>query len=204
MLLQKDCPLNRIISLALLVCALPGFRLAMAQSFYLSSTPQAGYDSMTVAAADFNGDGKIDLAGSDNNSVLTILTNNGNGGFSVCSNNRYFFSILSITAADVNHDGNVDIITANRYNHTITTLTNNGSGFFRPSQTNAAGNEPYWVAVADIAGDTNLDLAAANFGDATVTIFTNNGSGIFQSNAAYAAGSAGAFQLAAADLNSDG
>ena len=100
--------MKKIIFLVALVCALPGFRLAMAQSFYFSSSPQVGYDSMTVVAADFNGDGKIDLAGFDNNSVLTILTNNGNGGFSACSTNRYFFSIQSITAADVNHDGNAN------------------------------------------------------------------------------------------------
>ena len=83
---------------------------------------------MTVVAADFNGDGKIDLAGFDNNGVLTILTNNGNGAFSVCFTNRFFFSIQSITAADVNHDDKVDIIMANRYENTITILTNNSAG----------------------------------------------------------------------------
>src|ERR1017187_8964813 len=134
--------MRKTIPFVIAVCALLGLCPAAAQSFYLSSSPYVGYDSMTVAAADFNGDGSIDLAGFDNNEVLTILTNNGNGSFSVCSTNRYFFSIQSITAADVNHDGKVDIITANRYDNTITLLTNKNARGVNPPPPQAPPKQP--------------------------------------------------------------
>ncbi len=144
--------MNKIISLVVLVCILSGSSPAQAQSFQLTSTPYVGYGSMALAAADFNGDGNLDLAGFDNNSVLTVLTNNGNGAFSICSSNQIFSSIQSITAADVNHDGKVDIITVNRYENTITILTNNGAGTFTPSQTNATGSQPSGLPWGILAG----------------------------------------------------
>jgi hypothetical protein len=128
---------------------------------------------MTVAAADFNGDGSIDLAGFDNNEVLTILTNNGNGSFSVCSTNRYFFSIQSITAADVNHDGKPDIIVSDFQSQSMSILTNDGSGGFDLAATLATGQGPTSVAAADLNGDGRIDLISANEYEYTLSVYLN-------------------------------
>ncbi len=67
-----------------------------------------------------------------------------------------------ITAADVNGDGKVDLISADYYGNTLTVLTNNGSGGFVLSGTYSVGNNPHLVTAADVNGDGKLDLICAN------------------------------------------
>jgi len=61
--------------------------------------------------ADFNGDGKVDLiVASVQDNTLTVLTNNGSGGFGT---NAAYSGIIDpgeVIAADVNGDGKVDLI----------------------------------------------------------------------------------------------
>ena len=93
--------------------------------FAVSSTPQTGIYSfpMSVTAADVNGDGKADLISANVSAssayVLTILTNNGSGGFAVGASPDLGTIPSSVTAADLNGDGHVDLITANPDNDTL-------------------------------------------------------------------------------------
>ena len=82
-------------------------------SFVPASTNYAGAGDNTVIAADVNGDGKPDLITVDYDvSKLTVLTNNGSGGFVPASTNAMSPSV-SLIAADVNGDGNLDLICVN-------------------------------------------------------------------------------------------
>ena len=78
-----------------------------------------------VAAADVNGDGKVDLISANiYGNSLSVLTNNGSGGFVLATNLSVGSGPNWVTAADVNGDGKVDLISANGGNNTLSVLTN--------------------------------------------------------------------------------
>jgi uncharacterized protein (TIGR03437 family) len=162
-----------------------------------------GANPQSLAAADFNGDGKIDLAtaNSGSNSV-TILLNAGNNTFTPTASSPIAVGTnpQSLAAADFNGDGKPDLVVANAGSNSVTVLLWNGA-----HSTFAVGTAPVFVVAADFNGDGKPDIATANSGDNTVTILLNNGNGAFTA-APGSPVSVGALPqaLAAADLNADG
>jgi len=136
-------------------------------------------------------------------STLTVLTNNGSGGFGSNATLNVGSEPFFVVAADVNGDGKVDLISANSGPNTLTVFTNNGSGGFGSNATLNVGSEPFSVVAADVNGDGKVDLISANFGDNTLTVLTNNGSGGFGSNATLNVGNS-PFSVVAADVNGEG
>ena len=194
---------------ALIVFCTFSLSLEAQVSFILSSTPGAGgSDPNSVAAADVNGDGKVDLISANYfGNTLTILTNNGNGGFILSGSYPVGSEPISIAATDVNGDGKVDLICANGQDGTLSVLTNNGSGGFVLSGTYPVGSGPTSVTVADVNGDGKVDLISANWGSSgqgnTLTVYTNNGQGGFALASSPVVGSS-PISVTAADVNGDG
>src|SRR5438034_2633223 len=115
-------------------------------------------------------------------------------------------SMLSI--ADVNRDGNADILVANGGSANVSVYLGDGKGGF--SQTNgspySAGQNPTDIATGDFNGDGSLDIAIANHGVKLVTALLGNGKGQFS----FAPGSPFAVEsnphphgIAVADFNGD-
>lgn len=183
--------------------------------FGSNATLNVGTYPVCVCAADVNGDGYVDLITASykggNGNSLTVMTNNGSGVFGFHARIPVGNAPSWIVAADVNGDGQVDLITANNEANTLTVLTNNGQGFFGLNATLTVAGIPNWVAAADLNGDGKLDLISANggtYGNApgtgnSLTILTNNGSGVFGSNTTINVGIR-AINVVAADLNGDG
>jgi hypothetical protein len=143
--------------------------------FVTSSSPVVGTGPISVAAADVNGDGKMDLICANYGSgTLTVLTNNGSGKFVLSSSPVVGTGPISVTAADVNGDGKMDLVCANFGGNTLTVLTNNGTGRFVTAATLHVGNAPVSVAVSDVNGDGRPDLICANRSDNTLTVLTNS------------------------------
>ena len=65
---------------------------------------------------------------------------------------------VSVTAADINSDGKVDLMSANNVANTILVITNNGSGVFGSNATYAVGIGPRFVTATDVNGDGEMDL----------------------------------------------
>jgi hypothetical protein len=151
--------------------------------FVVASSPGVGNSPYSVAAADVNGDGKPDLISANYNfggtGSLTVLTNNGSGGFGSNATLTVGSNPISVVAADVNGDGKLDLISANDGANTLTVLTNNGSGGFVVASSPGVGNGPVAVVAADVNGDGKVDLISANNAVSTLTVLTNNGSGGF-------------------------
>ena len=184
------------------------YPIVLAQGLtFTTNTYNVGSVPSWVVAADVNGDGKLDLicanSGGGNGNTLTVLTNNGSGGFGSNATLNVGSDPYCVVAADVNGDGKPDLISANDGDNTLTVLTNNGSGGFGSNATLNVGSQPDCVVAADVNGDGKLDLISANVDANTLTVLTNNGSGGFGSNATLTVGSYPVF-VVAADINGDG
>jgi hypothetical protein len=145
--------------------------------FVLAGTYAVGNGPQYVTTADVNGDGKPDLItanASDN--TLTVLTNNGSGGFVISGTYKVSNGPngpTCVTAADINGDGKVDLISANTDDSTLTVLTNNGNGGFVQAGKFAVGSEPGYVTTADVNGDGKLDLICCDAWASSLTVLTN-------------------------------
>ncbi len=110
---------------------------------------------------------------------------------------------ISVTSADVNGDGKVDLISANSGVNTLTVLTNNGSGGFVLASSPGVGSGPRSVTSADVNGDGKVDLISVNYTDYTLTVLTNNGSGGFVLASSPVVGT-NPTSVTSADVNGDG
>ena len=156
------------------------------------------------AAADFDGDGDIDIAAVNNSSGnVSILLNDGSGNF--YSNTTYAAgsSPSSLVAADLDQDGDIDIAAANLSSDRVSILKNNGSGVFSFSNSYTVGDLPEDICAADFDGDGDIDLATADFGAYQTTILLNNGNATFSFGDMCGVGR-GSYSICAGDFNNDG
>jgi hypothetical protein len=138
------------------------------------SISESGLNPVSMVVADFNGDGKADLAVANNgDNTVTILLSAGNGGFMQLASPSTGSSPSSIAVGDFNGDKVPDLAVANGGNNTVTILLGNGDGTFTASTSPATGNTPVSLAVADFNGGGTSDLAVANSNNSvngTVTV----------------------------------
>ena len=170
-------------------------RLITPVSFH--ATPyNTGLSPQGVIAADFNGDGKLDLAiANGGNNSVSILLNNGDGTFTAQPNPLATGSVpYSLAAGDFNHDGNVDLVVTNFANgnpSTVSVFLGTGGGNFQTPVPYQVGPGPISVVTGDFNKDGFLDLAVANQGggsNPSVSILAGNGDGTFQSAVTYTVG----------------
>src|SRR4029077_3292852 len=133
------------------------FRSAAGSPIGLGSRP------VSVAIADFNGDGKLDLAVVDfTDSIVSVFLGNGDGTFGGPAGFGVGGHPFSVVVADFNQDGKLDLAVANRLSNSISILTGKGNGSFALTRTLSVGVDPQSVAAGDFNGDTQMDLATAN------------------------------------------
>lgn len=145
-------------------------------TFQPARNSSAGQVPASIAVGDFNKDGKPDLVvanATGSSSTVSVLLGNGNGTF---QNPRSFPAGQNpsfVRVADLNNDGNLDLIVADSSANTISVLLGLGDALFKSAQPFVAGNAPAWVDVLDFNGDGKLDLIVANSLSNTLSILIN-------------------------------
>ena len=192
------------ILLILLLAAVVGAARAEALNFFPTVNYAVGSAPMSVAVADFNGDGKQDLVTANQvANTVSVLLGNGSGGFGTKADFSTDKDPWSVAVGDFNGDGKQDLTTANWSASTASVLLGNGSGGFTGGDDAATSLGPESVAVADFNGDGKQDLVTANQNAGCVSVLLGNGSGGFGTKTDFGTGSQ-PMSVAVADFNGDG
>jgi len=139
-----------------------------------------------VVLADFDRDGRLDLAVTEHDSNdVVVLKGNGRGGFApmagspVRAIDRIAPHNHGLVATDVNRDGILDLATSNNNGNSVSVLAGDGRGGFRPAAGSPfpVGRAPYPLAVADFNGDGRPDVATPDVNGHTVTVLFGDGRG---------------------------
>ncbi len=183
-----------------------------------------------VGIADFNGDGKLDVAATNsanlegciNCGVVEIFPGLGNGTFlmnpppptyptgqSATDSTR---SALGEVVGDFNHDGWPDLAIVNNYSGTtadVAILLNDRTGKFLAPVNYTLSALATEITAADLNGDGVLDLVVPLYGTSTtpgtqVAVLLGVGDGTFKPEADVPLGMNNPYAAAVGDLNGDG
>ncbi len=174
-----------------------------------------------ISGVDINNDGTVDVVQHTNRSgaySLTVINNNGNGTLSIGQNMTNVFVVnaantttaASMTWADFNGDGYMDLYLGSSYNNTGGVIYyNNGAGQLSTTKSavEASNASAGYLSVAvDWNGDGQMDIVKLSTygGSQTATLFTNNGYGSSWTSSQLASGLANVTGVAAVDYNWDG
>ncbi|HHH3606237.1 TPA: Ig-like domain-containing protein [Enterobacter roggenkampii] len=174
-----------------------------------------------ISGVDINNDGTVDVVQHTNRSgaySLTVINNNGNGTLSIGQNLTNVFvpnasnttTAASMTWADFNGDGYMDLYLGSSYNNNGGVIYyNDGTGKLSATKSaveasNAAAG--YLSVAVDWNVDGQMDIVKLSTygGSQTATLFTNNGYGSTWTASQLASGIAYATGVAAVDYNWDG
>jgi hypothetical protein len=111
----------------------------------------------------------------------------------------------SIAAADLDGDGDADLVVASSNDSTIAWLENTGGAFGSPQEITQLASLPYSVAAADVDGDGDLDVLSGSALDDEIAWYENtDGAGSFGSQQLISTLADQAQDVAGADLDRDG
>ncbi len=165
-------------------------------------------EPIALYGADLDWDGDIDLAIINNrpgSANLDILKNNGIGAFSLTAS--YALSVMgnSISGADFDSDGDVDLVLSSYWGSAdnVYVMSNNGNGTFSGPDIYTAGTWAHGLMAKDVDNDGDVDIAVVNSGNNNVSILSNDGDGSFPDLANYPVGSS-PNSVYVNDFNGDG
>ena len=174
-----------------------------------------------ISGVDLNNDGTVDIVQHTNRSgaySLTVINNNGNGTLSIGQNLTNVFvanasnttTAASITWADFNGDGYMDLYLGSSYNNNGGVIYyNDGTGQLSTTRSAVEASNAtagYLSVAVDWNGDGQMDIIKLSTygGSQTATLFTNNGYGSTWTSSQLASGLANVTGVAAVDYNWDG
>ena len=144
------------------------------------------YSTQGIAVGRLDGDLHADIAGMSNCFRATVLLNDGAAGLVHLGDFGNGYVPGGIAMADLDADGDNDVVYANQGVSTLTVLFNDGSARLEPFTQYDSPGSPQEVALGDFDGDGDVDIAAANlYGpDDTAapddfSLLRNDGSGRF-------------------------
>ncbi len=144
-----------------------------------------GTNPYDVKIGDLNGDGKSELAVSNNsnisNSISVFRNTSVSGSISFAAKIDFITGVNpnNLSIGDLDGDGKSEITVSNTNSNTLSLLRNTsaaGSISFSAKKDFATGTNPYSVCIVDLDGNTKPDIAAVNRGSNTISVIRNTGS----------------------------
>jgi hypothetical protein len=201
----KSCAITSVVRLpfaALALLPLP----AAAQTLLPGRTYlMGGLGEGAAASADFNGDGRQDIASANYYADdIVVIFGDAAGGFGGAQLFGAGDWPVDLTLADFDADGAIDIATANRDSNDASVLLGTGDGTFGPPASLVVGYEPQDIVAADVDGDGSPDLVTVEGLSNQVSVLLGAGGGHFAPAQPSSTGWYDPMRLAAGDLDADG
>jgi hypothetical protein len=179
-------------------------------------TTSVGPNNKGIIFSDFNSDGLSDIANFNNQDLLTIFLNDGNGNFIQSSQVSFndiitsgsLFTTINYKANDIDNDGTIEIVVqGTRSVSSVSTnylvvLENDGNGSFSYDSEYLISDPITTLSIEDINNDTYPDIVLLNV-DVIVKTLKNDKTGKFYDEVIYKIGNKPRFVLVE-DLNKDG
>ena len=192
-----------------------------ASSFAAKADLVTGSNPRFVALGDLDGDGKRDIAVSNEQAAsVSVFRNNFTSGtldvssFSLKTDFTTGSNPVAVAINDLDGDGKADLSVANYGSNSVSVLRNTATSgsittaSFAPKTDFATGPGPFALAPGDANGDGKTDLLTVNSGNSTISVLRNTttGSGITASSFTKADFATGGYPvyIAFGDLDGDG
>ena len=171
-----------------------------------------------VVGADLNADGRMDLVVANTGANrVTIYFRTILGTYpaapSISLGNASTGSPVSVAVADLDRDGDLDVVSANAATNTVTIWYATGPGAFSPAPSVVLGGAgitqgPSSVAIGDLDGDGRPDIACANLAGNSLCVFLQQPAGGFLGTPTFTLATSGypiaPARLEISDVNGDG
>jgi hypothetical protein len=161
-----------------------------------------GGSPTALLAAPLRSGGPPDVAVTTGNSVV-LLQNDGVGTFTPGRVLAVGTAPSSVAAADVDGDGDLDLLTSNAGSDDVSVLLGDGTGRFATLPSVPTGTAPSGLDVTDLDRDGHLDVVTSNAGSDDVSILLGNGDGSFRPGGTVRTGGGGPSSVLVADLDDD-
>jgi len=163
-----------------------------------------GVGPLGIVKADFNDDGKLDIATANvADGTVSVLFGNGDGTLQAPTVIPLGGSPWQLVTGDFDENGSADLVVTDSAANQIIILLNDGAGNLVSTFTRAVGAMPTGIVKGDWNADGHLDVAVSNMVDGDVSILHGDGTGdlIWQRDIAVGLGPT---ELVTADFNRDG
>jgi hypothetical protein len=146
-----------------------------------------GTDADSIAVGDFNNDGKLDAVVANfgepgiGPASISVLLGNGNGTFQPQTNLPLPANAdpWDVAVADLNGDGNLDIVSSNNNETYLSIYLGNGDGTFQQPTQAFCAFAPENIVIMDFNGDGIPDIAFMSFGEEDAGVMAGKGDGTF-------------------------
>ena len=167
-----------------------------------------GTHSLGVLAGDVDGDGDLDVLATSatihsTGHYVRVLRNQGQRRFGQPTDIVVADSPQRLALADVDQDGDPDLLVTSFNTDVVNLCRNDGRGNFAVPRLLPTGRQPYALEVQDMDADGDLDLLVTSTLEHSVCLHRNDGHGAFAAPEVFEAGGA-PYGLALGDVDGDG